>query len=322
MSIKRTLIAAALAATVPAVATAAPVSFYGKLNVEAAFNDYDTDSIDGEDLGLSETEIRSNSSRVGVKGDLELNSDVTAFYTVEYEVNIDEEDKDNFEARNQFVGIKGNFGAISLGRQDTMLKKSQGKVDVFSDYAGDLAKYGLQGENRGTETLTYMLPKMGLFSAGVTYLAEGSEGQLDEDGERTDGFSIAAMYGDKSYKKAPFYAAIAYDTDIDEQDSVIRGSIGGKVAGIKLGALYQQQEAYGADSKDGFLVSAAYDINAWTLKTQYVDMEDTADGFSVGADYRFAKTTKAFAYYTDRSYDNELNSKSGGFAGIGLEHKF
>ncbi len=318
MSTKRTVLAAALAAVfAPAVATAAPLTVYGKLNIEASFNDFDAASKADE----AETEIRSNSSRVGIKGDLELSQSVTAFYTIEYQVNTDDSD-DNFKPRNQFVGLKGDFGAISLGRQDTMLKKSQGKVDIFSDYAGDLKNYGLKGDNRGTETLSYLTPKVGLFSAGITYLAEGADKQMGADDKLTDGFSIAAMYGDAKYKKANYYAALAYDSDVAGLDSIVRATVGTKVAGVTLGALYQQQEQFAADSKDGFLVSAAYGMDALTLKLQYTDLEDTADGFSVGADYQLAKATKVFGYFTDRSYNKSENSKSGSFAGVGVEHKF
>ncbi|WP_028116834.1 porin [Ferrimonas senticii] len=318
LSTKRTVLAAALAAAViPSVAMAEALTLYGKVNIEAGYNDFDDSNSEA-----AETEVRSNSSRLGVKGEIELSPSLTAFYTVEYEVDTDSDDKNNFKARNQFVGLKGDLGSVALGRNDTVLKKSQGKVDIFSDYSGDMKNYGFQGENREEQTVSYLTPTLGLFSAGLTYVAEGSADSVDANGKPTDGFSLAAMYGDAKFKKSDFYLAAAYDADIDKQDSVMRFTAGAKVAGIKLGALYQQQEAFNSVSKDGLLLSAAYGIDDLTLKAQFVDMEDTADGFSVGADYKLAKTTKLFAYYTDRSYEDQLNSKSGAFAAVGLEHKF
>ncbi|WP_220746014.1 porin, partial [Shewanella colwelliana] len=230
--------------------------------------------------------------------------------------------KENFKARNQFVGLKGNFGAVSVGRNDTMLKISQGKVDQFNDLSGDL-KNLFKGENRIEQTATYITPNFSGFKMGVTYAAEGASSQYAQDG-----FSLAAMYGDAKLKKSPIYASIAYDSDVKGYE-VVRATVQGKVAGLKLGAMYQQQEetykktgeaVVGADSKTGYLFSAAYTIDAIVLKAQYQDMEDKGDTWSVGGDYKLGKPTKLFAFYTNRSMEGDNSDDK--FFGLGLEHKF
>ncbi|WP_028108782.1 porin [Ferrimonas futtsuensis] len=305
--IKPTLIAALVAAALPMTAAAADaVTVYGKMNVTV-------DSFDVE--GESTTGVHSNASRLGVKGAFELSPSLEAFYTIEYEVDTGDDVKENFKARNQFVGLRGGFGALSVGRNDTMLKKFQGKVDLFGDLAGDI-KNLFKGENRMEQTVTYMTPSLGGFKFGATYVAEESASQKNDD----DGFSLAVMYGDAKLKKSPFYASVAYDTDVKGFDNILRATVQGKIGDFKLGAMYQDQEEAGKDSIDGFMVSGAYKLNAVTLKAQFQDMDTKGDAISIGADYKLGKPTKLFAYYTQR--DLESASSTDDYIGVGLEHKF
>lgn len=309
----KTLLASALAtATLASAQAAEPLTVYGKLNVTAQSNDVDDETT---------TTIQSNASRFGVKGAFELSNSLEAFYTIEYEVDTGDDDKENFKARNQFVGLKGNFGAVSVGRNDTMLKRSQGKIDQFNDLTADI-KNLFKGENRIEQTATYLTPSFSGFKVGVTYAAEGAASQYAQDG-----FSVAAMYGDAKLKKSPVFASVAYDSDVKGYE-VMRATVQGKIAGLKIGGMYQQQEeTYNkagepveSDSKTGYLVSAAYQIDAVVLKAQYQDMEDKGDSWSVGGDYKLGKPTKLLAFYTNRSFEKAENDDK--YFGIGLEHKF
>ncbi|MCL1066485.1 porin [Shewanella olleyana] len=312
----KTLVASAItAATLSTAHAAEPLEVYGKLNVSVQSND----SGDG-----SVTEVQSNASRFGVKGGFELSDSLEAFYTIEYQVDTGKDSSNNFTARNQFVGLKGNFGSFAVGRNDTMLKQSQGKVDQFNDYSGDLGKL-FKGENRLAQTATYLSPKFSDFQFGVTYAAEGDDKQED------DGFSIAAMYGDSGLKKTPVYASVAYDSEVAGYD-IVRGTVQGKIGGVVLGGMYQQEEEIDSgDSIDGYLLSAAYKIQQVTLKAQYQDMEDKGDSWSIGADYSLGKPTKLFAFYTDRTSMGTVEDDEGNdldisidesYFAVGIEHKF
>ncbi|GLS82955.1 porin [Paraferrimonas haliotis] len=306
--------------TAMSVQAADPITVYGKLNV----------TVQSEDVqGDRTTAIESNASRLGVKGAFELSSNLEAFYTIEYEVDTGSKDKENFKARNQFVGLRGGFGEVSLGRNDTMLKKSQGKVDVFNDLSGDL-KTLFKGEVRAEQTATYVSPSLAGFKAGVTWVGENSSKQIDEVKQETvNGFSAALMYGDSGLKKQPVYAAVAYDTSVQGYD-ILRATVSTKLVGIKLGGMFQSQqkndglddadmvESY--DSDKGYLLSAAYDINAITLKAQYQDMDNQGSAASIGADYKLSKPTKLFAFATQRDIEEATDKDT--FFGIGLEHKF
>ena len=143
----------ALAACAPVTAMAAP-TLYGKANVSYQNAASDTDFKDSNyvDLDESHTELVSNASRIGIKGEEEISDNLKAIYKAEFEVAYDDGDKAKdtksdtdkdtniFSQRNIYVGLKGNWGSIIAGKFDTPLKTAQKKVDLFSDLEGDIKK--------------------------------------------------------------------------------------------------------------------------------------------------------------------------------------
>ncbi len=277
------------------------LDLYGKVNVEGAYK---------SDQVTSETIVQSNASRIGVKGTQDLTPNLAVFYRVEFGVNITSEqtDADALSARNQYVGLSGRWGEWSIGRNDTVLKREQGRVDLFSDLAGDIARYGFEGENRPSQTITYQTPLLGQWQLGATYVAEKATKQ---DGQQ--GYSVAIRYGDARYKKVPYFLAVAQDMDVDQQDSITRVTAGGKFHNWTLGVIYQQTRN-DEERQDGAVVSLSYRWEQWQLKSQYTELELGADGLSVGIDWHLAKSTKLYGYFTDRSGDH--------FSGLGLSHSF
>ncbi|WP_133406312.1 porin [Parashewanella tropica] len=290
------------------------LKIYGKVNLSVQKSDFATkqgNAINNTD----ETKVKSNASRLGVKGTFKLDNGLEAFYTLEYQANIDSDDKDTFTARNQFLGIRGGFGSVAIGRNDTITKKSQGKVDLFNDLDGDI-KNLFKGDNRPSQTVSYVSPSLSGFTFGATYVAEAADKQVDKNG-----VSLAAMYGDAKLKKSNFYAAVAYDKDVAGYD-VLRVSAQTKFGNLKVGGMYQQQEStdQGSKSTNGYLVSAAYSMDAITLKAQAQDMDKKGKSWSAGADYKLAKPTKVFAFFTSRKFDSLKHDDQ--YVGLGLEHKF
>ncbi|WP_416305462.1 porin [Neptunicella sp. SCSIO 80796] len=279
-----------------------PITLYGKANVTVQSSDEGGDRF---------TETQSNNSRIGVKGETKLDGGLTAFYLIEFGVDLaDLSGSDNIKSRNQYVGLKGDFGAVMIGRNDTMLKQTQGKLDQFNDYEADL-KGIWKGENRLSDTITYISPKFGDFTVGLTYVAED-----EEDGE--DGTSVSLNYGDKNLKKSAIYASVAADFDVAGYD-IVRAAIQSQFDALTLGAMLQKQEAVNSgDSKEGAMVSAAYKMGKITYKGQFQTLEDDTAS-SIGADYKLGASTKIFAWYTVQSLDD---AKDKNWLAVGLDHKF
>ena len=292
---------------------------YGKANLSLV----DQDS--GDSSGWT---LNSNASRLGIKGESKLSEELAVVYQVEYEVCIDSGDckGQTFKQRNTFLGLKGNFGMVWAGKHDTPTKLAAKKVDLFNDLEGDI-KNAFEGQNRVSNVVAYTLPKMNGFSATLAMIpAEGED--VDQDGQDDTGLKDGLSYS-INYTKDNLYLAIAGDQDIDEQD-LVRMIAQYQIDALTLGFLYQQnQDNLGTKDESGYFFSAAYSLNAdITLKAQYGEIEDDIDGdeeqtLSLGADYKLAKNTKTFIFYTDNT-DSEVGLSKDAFTafGIGMEHKF
>jgi len=292
---------------------------YGKANLSLV----DQDS--GNSSGWN---LNSNASRLGIKGESKLSEELAVVYQVEYEVCIDSGDckGQTFKQRNTFLGLKGNFGMVWAGKHDTPTKLAAKKVDLFNDLEGDI-KNAFEGQNRVSNVVAYTSPKMNGFSATLAMIpAEGED--VDQDGQDDTGLKDGLSYS-INYTKDNLYLAIAGDQDIDEQD-LVRMIAQYQIDALTLGFLYQQnQDNLGTKDESGYFFSAAYSLNAdITLKAQYGEIEDDIDGdeeqtLSLGADYKLAKNTKTFIFYTDNT-DSEVGLSKDAFTafGIGMEHKF
>ncbi len=308
MKLVKNTLALAICSIIAVPTFAADIEIYGRADVSLQKSD------EGEG---SFTEVKSNASRIGFKGTHQLNDDLEVVYKAEFQVDLDgDSDKgDSITDRNQYVGLKGGFGEVLLGKNDTMLKQSQGKVDLFSDLNGDI-KNLWKGENRMADTVSYKSPKFNNFSVGLTYIAEDS---VDAE----DATSIAVFYGDKKLKKSKVYASIAMDSEVKGYD-VVRATVQGKVSDITLGAIYHTQEKVNGDAEmDGFLLSAKYKMDKVTLKGQYqtadYDGGDSLSGATVGVDYSLAKSTKLYAFYTTFDMDTGADED---YLAAGIQYKF
>ena len=233
-------------------------------------------------------------------------------YQVEWAVDLaDVGGAENITARNQYVGLAGNFGEIRLGRHDTALKDAQGKIDLFSDYEADV-KALWKGEVRASDSITYYTPTFNGFGVHLTYI-------MEDAADAEDAFSAAVFYGDENLKNSNFYAAIAMDSDVAGYDAV-RAQAQGKVAGAKLGAMYHTQEniVTGVE-QDGWLVSAAYPFGKTELKAQYQTMEDD-DAISLGVDYKAGKNTTLYGWYSSFNLDTAAPDRD--YLAVGIKHKF
>lgn len=362
---KRTLIALGVAATValPMVAEAAP-KIYGRLDVTVQKNDAEntqTGATTEDRIGLA-----SNASRFGVKGEDELTATLSAVYGIEWGIAADGDnskddgifgDSGDLSQRNRYIGLKGGFGTVKLGKYDTYLKAAQGKVDLFNDTVGDM-KSIVAGETRTNDAIGYESPKFAdALSLNVMLVPgeqSGTTGQ-DEYNGLTDGISASVVYDNVEING--LYLALAYDkemvgnlvmvgsnlapftgaaADSNDRRDTMRAVASYKIADLTLGALYQVSEAVNnpapaaavAEEETAMLVGVAYKISDVTLKAQYVvgenDAEPTAQErtqMTVGADYHLTSKTKVYGFYNLFERENGGDSELTNLA-LGIQHNF
>jgi predicted porin len=308
--------------SIPAVllasAACAEVDVYGMLNVTLQ----NSDEAAGEQV-----ELQSNSSRVGVKGEEQLNGSLKAIYQFEWEVDFDgESGDDNISARDQFVGLEGGFGTVKVGRHDTALKEAQGDFDVFDDLEGDISKT-FNGENRLKDYIGYTTPTFAeAFSVTVNFFP-GEDPAAGNDGV-ADGTSVSLVY-----ETDFLYAAVAQDRDLDGEGVDTTRVVGGYTIGPAQVMLLYQRTDGGVVDDDGFGGSIAWTFGKNTAKLQYLDSDiwrvdpqlDPLDNLlesllSVGLDHELGENTKLFGFYT--TGDIGGTNASNDYVAIGIQHEF
>jgi predicted porin len=284
---------------------------YGKVNVSVVNSDNES---------TDTWKLNSNASRIGLKGSSQISEGLSVFYKTEFEVDVDG-DGDVFKQRNIYAGIKGQYGSLLAGKNDTPTKLAQKKIDLFNDSVGDI-KNTFEGENRESNIIVYTTPSYGNFSATYAFMPGEGRGDNDNDNEDTNrGLANSKSYS-VNYSNGDLYVAIAADSNVDEYD-VLRVVSQYQFDAWQFGLMYQESEKVDRTvDESGYFASAAYKTDNITYKAQYGNNENDTEGsdkttLSLGADFKLAKNTKSFVFFTD----NEDSSSTKTF-GLGLEHKF
>ena len=268
----------------------------------------------------TEVDMVSNASRLGIKGSMDFGEGIEAIYQAEYEVDpvdgtADEAKDRTFKQRNSFVGLKGSMGTILLGKHDTATKRSQKKIDLFNDLAGDI-KNILQGENRMSDLVGYTTPKINGFSATFNAI-KGTEGLGDDSIGDSTSTSL-------SYDSENIYIALAFDSELKGYDST-RLTLQIPFSRSQLGIMFQESEKLSTgEEEDGYVISFSQKVgNKGTLKFQQTESDmklDSGKQFSFGYDYKLSSKAKVFYFFTDLNGNQDSKEKE--IHGAGFEYKF
>ena len=268
----------------------------------------------------TEVDMVSNASRLGIKGSMDFGEGIEAIYQAEYEVDpvdgtADESKDRTFKQRNSFVGLKGSMGTIFLGKHDTATKRSQKKIDLFNDLAGDI-KNILQGENRMSDLVGYTTPKINGFSATFNAI-KGTEGLGDDSIGDSTSTSL-------SYDSEKIYIALAFDSELKGYDST-RLTLQIPFSRSQLGIMFQESEKLSTGKEeDGYVISFSQKVgNKGTLKFQQTESDmklDSGKQFSFGYDYKLSSKAKVFYFFTDLNGNQDSKEKE--IHGAGFEYKF
>ena len=338
---KKLLAIAVAAALVAPAAAMAETTLYGKLH--ASYGEVK------DNAGDKVTGVESHSSRIGIKGSHALNNGLEATYGLEYGIDLDGDnggdavngrpsidarppiDADvsskSLSARNTFVGVKGGFGEVRVGRHDTPAKLATAGQDVFGDTYADMANIINVDGHRVDNAVAY-INKFGPVGFAVAH----STGPAGADNSPN---ANSAMI---NYGNGPWYAGLGY-TKVDNSglavgttDSIRGGVVGtqfGKHVNLGLGwkaeaghqvnlVMEQSKDANGGSGKNKVaLINGVAKVGAVGLKAQYGESKDSgyaASGngkeklASVGVDYSLGKKTSVYLLHSQDKNPNRLNS--------------
>ena len=282
-SFQRNALTAAVGIALSANAFAGFPTLYGKIYVTGSQYDLEKNSFGsttnpqgvvtfnsigslGNTTELDTFALESTGSRLGVQGDYDATANVTIFYRVEYGIDVDNGTNSNgreLTQRNIFGGIRGDWGQLLVGKNDTPLKTLQtntvlrSDIDRFNDAPlADIGTY-LIGENRPDNVIQYTSPiwfgglevnvaAIQAEETGVPTSATNPAAQQDDNGFAT-GQSVSVTYG-----KAKWFVGAAFESNVVTSD-VFRALGEVTLGPVKLGAIYQTAERHeDFDSLGGF----------------------------------------------------------------------
>lgn len=256
---KKTLIALALAAL--PVASMADVVLYGQIK-----GGLEVSKI--KDVKGTDTRLVDYGSRIGFKGQEQLNGNLKAIWQLESKVDIaggatGKNGTNGFGTRDTWVGLSGDFGTVKAGWQETPVAALNGELDIweYSSAAAGLGTFTRGNDSAGRRVAaTYETPNFNGFTAKVFVSpSDNNAGQSNDNAVYGTSFRFAQENG--------VFADVAatYVRGGDANINLARGNKN-KYAGQALA-----QVGY---RNDRFMAGVAY---------QYSKNVDRASDFAFGA---------------------------------------
>lgn len=324
---KKSLIALAVAASFVGIAQAEnTTTLYGALSAETAFSDSKNSDEDNK------WDLSYGSSKFGIKGTEDLSNGLQAIYKMEF--SFDAENGVN-GTRYGYVGLKGDFGTLTLGKTDSLYGDLTTYNDIFENgfFGDENANYSaIRGGSRISKQIRYDSPDMSGLHFGIAGILDGSH-TVATHLKKDDSKSFVGFQTGAWYEQNGLYASLAYSSldgdwiaktnqgstevigaNIGYENDQFRVGLGAEHA-ASLGEKYNLAGAYylGPNTfRAGFAVSDSDEYNAG----------ETAYTYALGYQYNFSKRT--FTYIDGTYIDHGDNEKAddGYTVNLGLRHDF
>ena len=290
----------------------------------------------GQGVSKLDSGIQSG-SRLGFKGTEDLGSGLKALFQLETGIAMDAggfNQGNRAFGRQAWVGLAGNFGMVSLGRQYQSQFTALDEIDPFgTGLAGSSTNiFNYPTGSRNNNTIRYAAPEMGGFNAEAEYGFGEVAGNTSAS--RTLGGSVG-------YSNGPAVVKLAYEKDNNATDTnsakftQLTGSYDFSV--VKLALAYRKDKDDVSLDANNFLVGVTVPFGASNFLASYLRRNDKsglaqdANQVAIGYTYALSKRTN---FYT--SYARINNSNGAAFTvgnaiasgtndkafNVGVRHKF
>ena len=336
---KKSLVALAVAAAVPAFAQAqTSIQLTGSVDVAVESLNKDANSSGKSDLQINDG-IWSG-SKVGIVGSEELGNGLKAIFNLEYEANADNgrlADSDRFWSGQSWVGLNGGFGTVKLGRQDSPIKGAIESGDVTGQswyYSSD----GLAGiVDKVDNSISYATPSMGGLTLAVAYASGEATAPAGNDrlNKLNDAYSVGLLGDWGSFRAGVGYQSIdgAKINNI-KNTRQIAASVGTQLGAFGAGLGYGQSEVKyetgnAKNKTKGFYGTLSYQVtDNGTAYFSYLRKDpqgekNTEDG--LGLTYAQGLSKRTFVYGTVGIGKAEIagqNNRKPRRVALGIRHFF
>ncbi|ENM5790250.1 porin [Vibrio mimicus] len=266
--------------------------------------------------------------RLNVAGETSLTEDLKGFGFWEAEQTVkssaDNDANSSFKQRYMYAGLKGDFGAVSFGRQNTASVQISDMSDIAT-FTGDQKAFINSGNEQVNNTFLYAY-NMESLKLKASYIAG--------EAKDTDGYGISGLYS------LPFgldiglgYSGNDNGTGAGSADQLIAG-LGYTMDALYLGATYTSGDIDDKTKEefDGVEVSAQYKFTKeFRLIAAYQNRQteisnvktDKSDFFELTGRYDFNKNFRTYvAYMLNNLDDNKVGYKVEDTIRLGLRYDF
>ncbi|WP_168791343.1 porin [Paraburkholderia aromaticivorans] len=280
---KRSLLALALISVTSGAAYAqSSVKLYGIIDEGINY----LSNADGKRLYNLSSGVLSG-SRWGLRGNEDLGGGLGAIFVLEngFDLNTGKLGQGGLEfGRQAYVGLSGNFGTVTLGRQYDSVVDYLGQFEVGDQWGGYISAHpsdndNFNNTNRTNNAVKYASPKLAGFTFGGVYSLGGVAGNFS----RNQIWSLGA-----GYANGPFAAGVGYLNVRNPNTSFYGagGTVAPTVAGVPGSNLGASPVISGFASAHTYQVvgtGASYTFGAATFgatysNTQYKGLGDTTSG--------------------------------------------
>ncbi|MDH5388104.1 MAG: porin [Gammaproteobacteria bacterium] len=325
---KASLIAMLSALTTPVLAADLP-TVYGKAHLSFG-------SV-SEDDGITKTSsnaVSSHASRIGIKGNVVTDGDTKVVYKLEWQVDMADVSKDttavttttdavtgniatvsakdhnHIKSRNMYVGLKGGWGEVRIGRDDSPYKLAGKKnVEHLSDTWADFNNIIDKGQDTRNDNSVAYWNKIGPGKLGLAYAAGADDPAKENAGENTSvaydmkidnfGFAVATQTIEKS---------------LTNDETGVKVSLGYTIGNTQLGLMSEAVKDDGTlDDKNTYfsVKQKLSDTNsvvvAYGVKDQ--GLVNDATMMALSFNHKLGKKVSVYGLWADGA-DNGLNDAS------------
>lgn len=292
---KKSLVALAALAVVGAASAQSTVTMYGIVDMGVATLKDTAAGVDTVKNGVQQGTM--SNSRIGFKGTEDLGGGLKANFVLEYAVNPDEKTT-SMDNRVGTVGLSGNFGALTVGRQYTPYHNVQFAMDLLVNLNATPG-YVVNAHNfnggRASNSVNYTSPTFSGFTGSVQVAAgptaAGTESVITStSGAAADGKN----YGFSGiYAAGPLVAGLAYNS-LSNPSAQVAG-IGGITASTNMAGFGTTPAVAGSVSVDA--LGNVTPNNAVAAKHVSQEVKVWAAGASY--DFGVVKASLAYSALTD-----------------------
>jgi predicted porin len=295
------------------------------------------------DLGLRRSNgawqmVNSGSSRTSftLSGTEDLGGGNSAFFAMNhrFHANSGIQRDSNAFWRQAWVGLRGGFGSLRLGKILPPLQDLNGNFEPWSgsDFAGTHTGGLFSGKSafgsRYANTIYYNSPSLGGLALHASISAADQNSELSALGggsERPVGLGL-------DYSAGPLRVAAAYDRNADDKKT--KGVYGSFNFGFaSLMAQYEKGDIYLASPSDvgRWSVGLKGTAGQWVWKAGYTKWSDEdVKKFAFGGEYVLSKRTNLYADVGKLSGDGLAGTPAGAlsdanrktFFDLGIVHRF